>query len=204
MPGLSSSSSSTAILAMAGSAALIAGLRYLTSSSVYLYDLEDDEDDDVDITAEIVCDVYSLLNLELETIYFDLVTNIQTHLSEWQQRVCHSSDSTKENKCNDDYDMLTPQQITDAVRVELFHRVGSNDDRIHQILRHHYPMIQDVRSFHHAVEDHLSMGNVEVYQALTLIRTFWEKTRSTRHWNKLVVPVSKTSKVDSTTCANAA
>jgi hypothetical protein len=170
------------------------------------YEWEDDEDDNVDITADMICDVYARLYFELETIYFDLVTHIQTHLSEWQRRLHHSPDSaTKENKCNDDHDItLTPQQITDAVRFELFQRVGTTDDRIAQILLRHYPMIRDIQSFQDAVQDHLSMGNPKVHQAITMIRTFWESTRSTRHWNKLVAPSSKSVKGNSTTCANAA
>jgi hypothetical protein len=203
MPGLSSASSSTAILAMAGSAALIAGLRYIASASTYRCDREDD--DDVDITAEMICDIYARLHMELETIYFDLVTHIQTHLPDWQRRIRNSSDVSKENKCNDEYDIaLTPRQITDVVRFELLQRVGTTDCRISQILRNHFPMIRDIESFQDAVQDHLSMGNTEVHQAVASIRRFWEMTRSTRYWNKMIAPSSKHTNKENVTIANAA
>jgi hypothetical protein len=146
------------------------------------------------------------LHSELETIHFDLVTHIQTHLSDWQQGIRDSSDSAKEKKCTDEYDnTLTPRQITDVVRYELLQRVGTTNARISHILRDHYPLIRDVECFQHAVQDHLSMGSTEVHQAVTLIRKFWEMTRSTLYWNKMTLPSTKHStKGQSIAHANAA
>jgi hypothetical protein len=211
MSGMSSPTSSTAVLAVAGSAAaLIAGFHYL-ASSYSNFNLsekwdetsssDDDDDDDVDITAEVICEVYSHLLFEMETIYYDLVVQVQTNLPEWQQRIYTNGE--KENHPVHSHDMtLTPQQITDAVRVELFQRVGTTDQRIHQILLlDEYSSIPDAQSFHDTVQDYLSVGNPAVHQAVTSIRTFWETTRTNRHWNVMRLP-PKAVPTSSTTVVN--